>query len=45
MAEEAELEKMSRSHPSIQAAYDNLKRAAEQLKTTIILSKNEETTS
>jgi hypothetical protein len=45
MAEEAELEKMSRSHPSIQAAYDNLKRAAEQLKTTIILSKDEQSTS
>lgn len=45
MAEEAELEKLSRSHPSIQAAYDHLKRAAEQLKTTIILSKDEQSTS
>lgn len=44
MAEEAELEKLSHSHPAVRAAYENMRRAAEQLKTTIILSKDEQTT-
>jgi hypothetical protein len=39
MNEEAELEKLSSEHPAVKAAYDNMKRAAEQLKATIILSK------
>ena len=43
--EEAELEKLSKEHPAVAAAYENLKRAEEQLKTTIILSKDETTTS
>jgi len=45
MAEDARLEELSKKHPSVQAAYENLKRAEEQLKTTIILSKDEQTTS
>lgn len=45
MAEEARLEELSKKHPAINAAYENLKRAEEQLKTTIILSKDEQTTS
>jgi hypothetical protein len=45
MAEEAKLELLSKEHPAIMAAYNNLKRAEEQLKTTIILSKDEQTTS
>ena len=45
MAEEAQLEKLSAEHPAVKAAYENMKRAAEQLKATIILSKDETTTS
>lgn len=45
MAEEANLEKLSNEHPAIKVAYDNMKKAAEQLRTTIILSKDEQTTS
>ena len=41
MAEEAELEKLSESHPAVRIAYENMQRAAKQLKTTIILSKDE----
>lgn len=39
MSEEAALEQLSESHPAVKAAYENMKRAAEQLKATIILSK------
>jgi len=42
MQEQAELEKMSKDHPAIQAAYDNFRRSAEQLKVTIMLSKEQE---
>jgi hypothetical protein len=45
MSEEAELEKIANESPAIKAAYDNMLRAAEQLKTTIILSKDDKTTS
>jgi len=45
MAEEAQLDELSKKHPAIKAAYEALKRAEDQLKTTIILSKDEETTS
>lgn len=45
MAEEAELERLSAEHPAVKAAYENMKRAAEQLKATIILSKDEQSTS
>ena len=45
MAEEAELQRMADSHPAVKAAYENMKRAAEQLTATIILSKDEQTTS
>lgn len=45
MAEDAKLEELAKKHPAISAAYENLKRAEEQLKTTIILSKDEQTTS
>lgn len=42
--EDKELEKLGKNHPAIQAAIENLRRAEEQLKTTIILSKDEEQT-
>ena len=45
MAEEDALEKLAHAHPAVNAAYENMKRAAEQLKTTIILSQDEKTTS
>ena len=45
MSEEAQLERLSAEHPAVKAAYENMKRAAEQLKATIILSKDETTTS
>ena len=45
MAEDAKLEELSKKHPAIKAAYEALKRAEDQLKTTIILSKDETTTS
>ena len=45
MAEEAQLERLAHDHPAIKAAYENMKRASEQLKATIILSKDEQTTS
>ena len=38
---EAQLEKMSEGRPAVKKAYENLRRAAEQLKTTIILSHDE----
>jgi hypothetical protein len=44
MAEEAELQRMADNHPAVKAAYENMKRANEQLKATIILSKDEQTT-
>ena len=44
MSEEAQLERLSAEHPAVKAAYENMKRAAEQLKTTIILSKDEQAT-
>ena len=42
MSEEQELEKMIKDHPSVKIAYENMKKASEQLKTTIILSKDEQ---
>jgi multidrug resistance efflux pump len=42
--EERDLEKLSQNHPAIQAALENLRRAEEQLKTTVILSKDEQPT-
>lgn len=43
--EEREIESLVKEHPAIHNAYENLKRAEKQLQTTIILSKNEQTTS
>ena len=43
--EEKELEQLSQNHPAVKAAIENLRRAEEQLKATIILSKDETTTS
>jgi hypothetical protein len=43
--EELELERLTKEHPAVKAAYENTKRAEEQLKTTIILSKDEKPTS
>jgi len=45
MQEETEMEHLASQHPAIRVAYDTFKRAGEQLKTTIILSKDEKTTS
>jgi hypothetical protein len=45
MAEEAELQKLAHDHPAVRAAYEAFKRAGEQLRTTIILSKDDKTTS
>ena len=42
--EEQELERLAKESPAVKAAYENVKRAEEQLKTTIILSKDEEST-
>jgi hypothetical protein len=38
---EAQLEKMGEEHPAVKAAHEHFRRAAEQLKATIILSQNE----
>lgn len=38
---EAQLEKMGEEHPAVKAAHENFRRAAEQLKATIILSQDE----
>ena len=43
--EESQFEALAKEHPAIKAAYENLKRAETQLKTTIILSEDEKTTS
>ena len=45
MAEEANMKSLSEEHPAVKAAYENFRRAEEQLKATIILSKDEEPTS
>jgi hypothetical protein len=45
MSEEAELQQMIKDHPAVRAAYEAFKKAGEQLRTTIILSKDETTTS
>jgi hypothetical protein len=37
--QEMELESLSLNHPAVKAAYENVKRAKDQLKATIILSK------
>lgn len=42
---EAQLKKMGEEHPAVQAAHENFRRAAEQLKATIILSQDEKSTS
>jgi hypothetical protein len=42
MTEEAELDRLSHDHPAISAAVANLNKAKEQLKATIILSKEHE---
>lgn len=38
---EAKLEQLGSDHPAVKAAHENFRRAAEQLKTTIILSNDE----
>jgi hypothetical protein len=45
MQEEKELEQLAAINPAIKAAVDTVKRAEIQLKTTLILSKNETSTS
>ena len=45
MQEENSLTELAKKHPAISAALDQVQRAQEQLKTTIILSKDETTTS
>jgi hypothetical protein len=39
MEEEEIIERLAKDHPAIQLAYENFKKAEEQLKATIILSK------
>lgn len=41
MQEEEELKKLAQQHPAVNAALDNVKKAQEQLKTTIILSEKQ----
>jgi len=41
MNEENKLQKLSNEHPAVKIAYENMKRAAEQLEITQILSKEE----
>ena len=41
MEREAQLEKMGEENPAVKAAHENFRRAAEQLKATIILSQDE----
>lgn len=41
MEEDKELSKLSEENPAVKIALDNMRRAQEQLKTTIILSKDE----
>jgi hypothetical protein len=45
MHEEKELERLAKQHPAVNAALENVQRAQQQLKTTIILSQDEQTTS
>lgn len=45
MIEETEIEKLSQENPAVAAAYENFKKSADQLKTTIILSKDDKPTS
>lgn len=45
IAEEEHIEKIARVQPAVHAAYENYKRASEQLKTTIILSNDDQPTS
>ena len=44
MREEEEFKRLSEEHPAVKIAWENLKRAKEQLKATIILSKDYEKT-
>ena len=43
--QELEIEQLAKSNPAVKIAYNAFKKAEEQLQTTIILSKDEETTS
>lgn len=43
MAEEKHIEKIVQTNPAVKAAYESFKKSEEQLKTTIILSKDEST--
>ena len=43
--EEQEMEELSKIHPAVKLALDNMRKAEEQLKITMILSKDETTTS
>jgi hypothetical protein len=42
MKEEKRIEDLAKNHPAVNAAYENFKRAEEQLKATIYLSQYEE---
>jgi hypothetical protein len=41
MSEEAKVKSLAEKHPAIMAAYENVKRAQDQLKATIILSEEQ----
>ena len=44
MAEEEEFKRLSEQHPAVKIAWENLNKAKEQLKATVILSKDYEKT-
>lgn len=44
MQQEADLQRLADKHPAVKIAFENMQRAQEQLKATIILSKDEQTT-
>ena len=44
MQEETEMEHLASQHPAVKIAYENMKKAADQLKATIILSKEHDKT-
>ena len=45
MNEDKELDRLAKENPAVNAALENMRRAQKQLKTTIILSRDETTTS
>lgn len=42
MEEESKIQELTKTHPAVQAAYENFKKSSEQLQSTLILSKDED---